>query len=645
MSGFLVGGWYAQQAIDLKDGRECCSRDSLSFHYVNGQLMRRLYLLVYACPELALDLKGLRMVATSSIADPTDETPDQAAERLPSTSKNVSKRESLEEWAVAARKSGRVNARAPTTAEPSARRRLEHKSQCAKSSINNTTDVVSPHTVDLSDARARAKTALLEGNFSGTLDMCQEILQEWPSDATTLLYQGAAMSQKGEGDMAWDKMERVLALASGVEEVTTMTASVGYTTSGDDEACTLHDLERCAIRGDSLRAAEVTVPLTVALEAAACLAIFARDRTTETLDPQSETFFLVEGLLSAVERDPVTIGKSIASTAKSSLFSSESIGKESEAGKNASTACMTKLSSSSSSSSGAKFECNNGESKYGESSDGLHYSVEDIAGFTHQIIMMAQALERTGQLTSSLRLYQRAILLGEDRDQRGRRGLGSVSRRLLELERERALRPRTIHVESPPAPPSFSDGNQHRHQCQRGTGASSAGTSGTSAYASIPQKRQRQRRGSCEWDITHPRPGQVFSPEDVIMVEYDLTLLDPGMPTAGSLFESVTLGVGANGARGFLPHDYAQQGGGASTEGVRYHMGVVVCSYLEGFTTPHCLPRSQLNGVGVGWHLLTAEAYQLPSLRQLSCAAGSPESGDGRRNHRCVIFDAIESGV
>lgn len=43
--------WYPDHAIDLKFGRECCSHDPISFHYVDEDLMSRLYHLVYACPK------------------------------------------------------------------------------------------------------------------------------------------------------------------------------------------------------------------------------------------------------------------------------------------------------------------------------------------------------------------------------------------------------------------------------------------------------------------------------------------------------------------------------------------------------------------------------------------------------------------
>lgn len=55
VAGVLVAGWFVVQAIDFMFGRECCSRDSLSFHIVDEQLMRRLYLLIYSCPRDPVD--------------------------------------------------------------------------------------------------------------------------------------------------------------------------------------------------------------------------------------------------------------------------------------------------------------------------------------------------------------------------------------------------------------------------------------------------------------------------------------------------------------------------------------------------------------------------------------------------------------
>lgn len=60
VSGCLVGGWYGIQAIELKFGLECCSQDSISFHYIDEQLMRRLYHIVYSCPEEAEGMIGPR---------------------------------------------------------------------------------------------------------------------------------------------------------------------------------------------------------------------------------------------------------------------------------------------------------------------------------------------------------------------------------------------------------------------------------------------------------------------------------------------------------------------------------------------------------------------------------------------------------
>lgn len=50
--------WYLEYSMELKLGAECCSTDSLSFHYVNEKLMKRLYHLMYSCP------KGPSMLAT-----------------------------------------------------------------------------------------------------------------------------------------------------------------------------------------------------------------------------------------------------------------------------------------------------------------------------------------------------------------------------------------------------------------------------------------------------------------------------------------------------------------------------------------------------------------------------------------------------
>ena len=48
--------WYIKYSIDLKLGRECCSRNSISFHYIDENLMRRLFHLIYSCPKEPVDL-------------------------------------------------------------------------------------------------------------------------------------------------------------------------------------------------------------------------------------------------------------------------------------------------------------------------------------------------------------------------------------------------------------------------------------------------------------------------------------------------------------------------------------------------------------------------------------------------------------
>jgi glycoprotein-N-acetylgalactosamine 3-beta-galactosyltransferase len=40
---------YAKYSIDLKEGAECCSEYSVSFHYVKMDLMPRLHALLYGC--------------------------------------------------------------------------------------------------------------------------------------------------------------------------------------------------------------------------------------------------------------------------------------------------------------------------------------------------------------------------------------------------------------------------------------------------------------------------------------------------------------------------------------------------------------------------------------------------------------------
>lgn len=55
--------WYIDYSIDLKIGRECCSRNSLSFHYVDEKLMRRLYHLVYSCPKSPVPIAHVDLLA------------------------------------------------------------------------------------------------------------------------------------------------------------------------------------------------------------------------------------------------------------------------------------------------------------------------------------------------------------------------------------------------------------------------------------------------------------------------------------------------------------------------------------------------------------------------------------------------------
>lgn len=56
MSTTAEYSWYVLHAIDPKYGGECCSRDSLSFHYIDEELMRNLYHLVYSCPTNPVEM-------------------------------------------------------------------------------------------------------------------------------------------------------------------------------------------------------------------------------------------------------------------------------------------------------------------------------------------------------------------------------------------------------------------------------------------------------------------------------------------------------------------------------------------------------------------------------------------------------------
>lgn len=546
---------------------------------------------------------------------------------------NRRNRESLEEWAATARKKGRVDSPVADLPEPSKRQRRtpgEHhitdESNGGNNNKKNTRDDPALLTLhDLKSARSRAHKAIIANNFTETLDLCQKILQEWPSDGATLLYQGAAMAQSGSWDNAWNRMERVLALSNGVEETATISAPAKADccfTHADDRRGNAQSSARHVDAAEAPRAtAAATVPPDIALAAAANLASFARARAPKTLDSNAETFFLIEGLRGAAERDRVAYERQNTSW-KPALFSSE-------------TRSLDEKST---------------EELSGGKAEGS-YEAGRIGGYTDLLVMMAQALKGNGQLISALRLYQRAILLGGHRDPRALHGIGGLSRRLLEVEHERTRRksailgtaaPTQSSVLLPaslplPIPPTHD--RHHLLSHQTGTSATAVSTSETGVASSRKQRPQQPTSG-CEWGILHPKPGQVFSPDNPIQVEFDLTLLDPGLPSAGSLFETVAVGVGGVGADagagsgGLSSEDFAHESRGGGITVVEDGLGVVVCSYLEGYNAAHCLPRGQLRDIGLGWHTLTAEAYQLPSLRPFACQADVDAAGDSRVEHR-----------
>lgn len=485
----------------------------------------------------------------------------QAAGKVPHFGKrsNVRNALSLHEWAAAARKRGLVYAPAVVNNVPHTD--VDDLASPPKSPIDKqaaaetSTSTDDPATAmnDLASARDMAYRALYAGNVTDTLRLCDAALRESPSDAPTLLYQGAAMTQAGDWNAGWRIMERVLALSCGAEQ----NAAVVRTTTG------AHQKE-----GHEETAAApqvVDVSLDVALAAVGNLASFARWRESETLDPNAEMLFLVEGLRGAAEREIWATGAGARGAQK----------RDPRAGAARSA------------------------------SDKVQDNAGKMDGLANLLIMAAQAQEEKENLTSAMRLYQRVILMGRHDDKRAIYGLGKVSRRLLHVEREKRLgylyNPSELGKRS-----ALGDNQIHASQPASGQG--------------------------CTWSIVQPRPGQIFSPGEVIPVEFDLSLLDPGPPSAGSLFET-TYYTGDGGLRNpptsVEEHTRPKDIGGGE-RGMYDGLGVIVCSYLEGHDGVNCLRTVRMLNVKTGWHVLTAEAYLLPNLTPFVCHGGR----GGDNSHR-----------
>lgn len=471
---------------------------------------------------------------------------------------------SLEEWAAAARKSGRVDepmlvsgggelddgdACFTEKLDPSSS--ASSSSTAERSAANLTTAAETVDTIDrnpnqrrleiLASTRARARKSLLDGNATATLELCQMILEESPSDGAVLLYQGGALAQMGQWELASDNMEHVLAISCGADVMKVVTTAVGDRGDGS------HEGERKEGVPIERRQRDSAVPLDITLAAVANLASFAHKRVSDTLDLNAELFLLVEGLRGAADR----------------------------------------------------------EKSKGEKDVGQEVAVVPISGFCDLLIMAARTLEEAGQLTSALRLYQRVVLLGGHYDQRALHGLGKLSRRLPQVHRQQRNTPTTLATA-----PSVMPGKEV-HQLLA---------------------PERDTAKGCDWGIVHPTPGQVISPDVAISIEFDLSRLDPGLPAAGSLFKTVP-GCRDEPVTRPMKHDGDGIGQGRTTDecGVESGLGVIVCSYLEGFDPVHCLPRGSMSGVRPGWHVLRAEAYQLPGLRPLSCPGND---GGGSERYR-----------
>lgn len=485
-----------------------------------------------------------------AIAEPAEVT--IADEPQPNRSRMVAK--SLEQWAAASREDGKVepslmsskyaSKKTPTTSDQQVLSKESPSSLAVPPesvvSTNGVTGRGELSANELALIHVQTREAFSAGNFRRALELCEIVLRQSPSDGVALLYQGAVMAQNGELDMAWKNMDRLLDLSYGVHQ--NIAASKERVISGG----------KYRERTDAdIRAVEVPPDITVA--AATNLALLARARAPKNLDENAEIFFLVEGLRGIAERE-----KKNSTMLAAGNTEAETVG-----------AVRTP-------------------------SEDVRDSVRRVNGFVDVLVMVAQAFEKKGQLTSALRLYQRAILLGGTHDQRVLHGLSQISRRLLQVRRDRHRRVPTSATFVTPPP---VDGK------------------------SRPKISSAVGQG-CDWSIAHPRSGQVFPPGGSIGVEYDLTHLDLGLPSAGSLFKTA---VGGS----FTAETEVQ--------GIADSLGVVVCSYLESFKAANCLISTHLHGTAPGWHVLTAEAHQLPSLEPLSCSSDAKD-----RQHRLVHLSSYQ---
>lgn len=445
---------------------------------------------------------------------------------------------SLDKWVAAARQKGRVDpidTRNHGHGVESPYRRLDDDSpvripasgssefhSAENSPASNASDN-GDTALDVAHLRAGARKALLTGDIQGTLELCKSILEVHPSDPAALLYEGAALAQQGERIPARINMERVLAVASGVERTE-------QTRNKRTETLPAGSLERVAP--------------DIALAAAANLASFARAGVSESLDPTAEMLFLLEGLRGAAERN-----RAIRLDADTR--------------------------------------------KHWWDSDATAETASGENGLIDVLVMAALALEQVGQPTSALRLYQRVALMGGNRDTRVLHGLGDLSRRFSRIEREPRSAASPDRTPAADATPIAKD---------------------TVANSTVPSLNVGMTGGRCGWTIVHPRSGQMFSPADVIGVEFDLSALDPGPPASGSPFAPAASNNGENVIAGYAD------------------VGVLVCSYLGEFRMPNCLPKGQLRDLEPGWHILTAEVYQVPGLRPFRCDG----AGDNVE-HRCGV--------
>ncbi|CAM9609704.1 unnamed protein product, partial [Choristocarpus tenellus] len=455
---------------------------------------------------------------------------------------------------------------------------------------------------NLTALRSRSREALLQGDVISSLAVAESILTTSPFDPVTLLYKGVAQGHGGDWTGAWDCMEHVLALAAGRGGRVTAYHDVGASTggSGSRGGCQRRNT------GSGLEGRH-NVPLDIFLAATRNMASFARAKSSTSMDSQAEILLLMEGLREVV--NSAWNAPSPRSAANTATFGTENKGehdypRERRRSFHNSVPCVGKVQEQSDGAGkgmGMELKADPAVEAhvagFGLSADAVEESLADL------MVQIAQVLEKGGQLSAALRCYQRVLLLGRHRDSRALQGIGVLSQRLHQVKMERKQLVRRIEGGDSKWGKTWGGSRVNKREGEGG--------------------RQGAGGWTCDWSIVHPKPGQAYFVGDLIPVEFDLSMLDPGLPRPGSLFAGAP-GVGGSTDSILNMEDIQGTVWGSG-------LGVMVCSYLKGYNAANCLEKGQLKDLLPGWHELTAEVYTLPGMTPLSCVQvhGQDDIGKG----------------